>query len=482
MDFRERVRDTLKNMGIDITPHNFIDDLFIRKYIEINQPLDRKVEEVPEKLNFRNFNNLNMSDLEMFAGNFFVNVNEGDKATGSVRIYFSEPTDSFVPEGATFLAGDLKFFTESESEKTADEMVNFSEGIYYYHEVNVVAEEEGSEYIVTPGSINDTENSGILARSEEISNPYSTVGGSDPETPESLYDRIPDGLSGKSFINDPAISGLLRENFNVREIYTVPTGHEFMERDVVVIDGHEYRVGNKFDVWVNMADLQEKTAIIEKTSVDPEVCFGFSLSDFITTDSDYTCETIEGPLEDVIIDVSEVKYLGEDGEQSTEVAYNFSQEQGYEYSTHQESYIEITDEWDDAVGQIEITYRTSASLHEMQYFSLDKNNRLPVSDPLIRHFELLPLSGIIEYKGEDALDDDEMTELMNDYITDYDYEQSETEKVFEVSDIVDAMYRFGYATKVNFPLELEIEGTIVDDEYTLLRYQTLDPFIATSKV
>jgi len=483
MDFGERIRDTLKDMGIDITPNNFIDDLFIRKYIEINQPLNRKVNEIPERLNFRNFDDLTMDDLDMFAGNFFINVDEGKKAIGDVRVYYDDPTDSYIPEGTSFLAGDLRFLSQSESEITADEMVDFSEGSYYYHEISVVAEEEGSEYLVSSGEITSTENAGILTRSSEISNPYPTSGGTDPEAPETLYERIPDALSGRSFINAPAISGLIRENFNITDIYTVHTGHEFMERDKITIDEQEYIVGNKFDVWVNTNNLQERTAIVEKTEVDPQFCFGFSLDDFITTESSYSCETTEGPLENVVIDILEVVYIGEEGGESSEVEFEFHQEEGKEYSTHQQSYIEITDpEWEDTVGQIEIVYRTSPILHEMQYFSLAKENRLPVGDPLIRHFELLPLSGIIEYKGEDALDEDEMTDLLTEYIQDYDYEQTELERVFEVSDIVDVMYRFGYATKVNFPLELEIENTIVDDEYTLLRYQALDPFIAASKV
>ena len=469
-------------MGVDITPNNFVDDLFIRKYIELNKPLKDQVDELPNKLDFQNFNALDMGDLEMFAGNFFVDVNEGDKAKGYVRIYYSEPTDSYVPEGTVFRAGDLRFLTETDEEMNADEMVDYSEGMYYYHQVSVIAEEEGEDYLVSSDTITDTDNSGILARSEHISNPTSTHGGNDPETPESLYNRIPDGLAGKSFVNDPAISGLLRDNFNIIELYTVRTGHEFMERDKIEIDNYTYRVGNKFDIWVNMTDLQEKTAIVEKTSTDPSFNFGFSKSDYLTTDSNYKCETLDRPLEEVVVAISDVRYIGEEGEESTEVEYEFTQKEGHKYSTHQESTIEITDEWHDAVGQIEVTYRTSPSLHEMQYFALDRKNRLPLGDPLIKHFELVPLAGIIEYKGTDALESEEMTEMINEYVRLYDYEVDDLEKVFEVSDLVDAMYRFGYATKVNFPLELEIDGLVVDDEYSLMRYQTLDPFIATSKV
>jgi hypothetical protein len=93
---------------------------------------------------------------------------------------------------------------------------------------------------------------------------------------------------------------------------------------------------------------------------------------------------------------------------------------------------------------------------------------MPVGDPLIRHFELLPLYGIIYYRGE--IEELELQEKVNKFIKYYGYnsERASAEysrgypmrRIFEVSDLVGMLYS-EQVEKVKLPVELEIDAPYI---------------------
>ncbi|MGV9141490.1 MAG: hypothetical protein ACOC1X_00980, partial [Promethearchaeota archaeon] len=136
MDFREKTINDLRQSGVSVTPNNIVDDLFIKKYLQLNESLKEKIDNFPYKLSFKEFTKLNEEDMKKFAGNYFVETAEGEKATGEVRLFFDTPTDSFVAEGTTFSTEDgLKFFATEDDEITSEDMSNNSSGMYYYQSI-----------------------------------------------------------------------------------------------------------------------------------------------------------------------------------------------------------------------------------------------------------------------------------------------------------------------------------------------------------
>jgi hypothetical protein len=89
---------------------------------------------------------------------------------------------------------------------------------------------------------------------------------------------------------------------------------------------------------------------------------------------------------------------------------------------------------------------------------------MPVGDPLIRHFELLPLYGIIYYRGE--IEELELQEKVNRFIEYYHYnsERASAEyasgnpmrRIFEVSDLVSMLYDEN-VEKVKLPVQIELD-------------------------
>ena len=470
MDFRDKLLSDLNKAGIDVSSHNVIDDIFIRKYLELNEPLYERIKEFPGKLSFKNFEKLDREDQEKFAGNFLVEVSRGEKAIGIVRLYFSDPTDIYVPEGTRFATESGLTYTATQNfEINSMEMENNIEGLYYYLEVEVEAEEAGQRYDVPPGSITICTNPIIMSRTHNISNPYLIEGGSNPETASELYNRVQDSISVRNLANDPSINSILRNNFpgSIINIYNVRAGSHLMFRDIVNIGNTRYRVGNKHDIWVETSNLYEYQVNMEK-GVSNQMDFGFSIGDVgreIGEEGfEYICRDINGdPLDRVVVKITKVEALDLENEVVEEIeGVIFQQDKTHEGSVRQQSYLEFggTD-YNDSATNVRVSFLSSASLTEIQNFINDPANKMPLGDALAKHYQLIPLSGTIYYRGD--VDELEMQEQLYDFFRFYHFNperaQRETEeghsrrRIIEISDIVSAMKEIG-ADKVQLPFEL----------------------------
>lgn len=482
MDFKEKIRRDLYNAGVDVSLNNTIDDLFTKKYLQINEPIRNDLIEIPKRLSFLNFENLTEEDQDMFAGNFFVNVSSGEKATNVVRVYYDSPTDSMINEGTIFRTDDeLEFLTIKDYSIQGSEMANYTEGMYYYHEITVEAKEKSEDYNVGPDTIVNCANTVIENRAVKISNPYSFSNGAGMESPEKTYNRVKDSISARNLANDPSINSVIKNNFvnSVIDVFPVRTGHELMRRDIKIINNTEYRVGNMHDIWVETSDLAEFEIDITKKE-NPIVNLGFSIGDLgvemFEPGHDYIARTNEDKAVDmIVIKVLEVSALSSDGIVSETISgVDFIQSLFEENSVRQKSYLDFTGTtYENVVSDLRIKVLASPSLSQIQKFVNDPKNRMPVGDPLIRHFELLPLYGIIYYRGD--IEAIELQEKLNEFIKYYHYNTTRAadeyarfgepvRRIFEVSDLISKLYED--VDKVKLPISLEID----------MPYIEVDPF------
>jgi hypothetical protein len=474
MDFKEKVRRDLNDIGVDVTLNNTVDDLFTKKYLQLNEPIKIEIDNLPKKLSFLNFNELEKDDQEMFAGNFFVDVSSGEYAQGAVRVYFDSPTDLTVKEGTGFATdNDLRFSAIKDTQITSTEMANYSEGMYYYHELEVIAEEKSDEYNIDPKAITTCLNPIIESRAVQISNPYGFNNGAGVEPPEKTYERVQDSISVRNLSNEPAIKSVLKNKFasTIINIFPIRTGDELMRREIEVINNKEYRVGNMHDIWVENNDLAEYEFDITKTE-DPTVNFGFSIGDLGTemfeNGHTYTAKNSQGePIDMVIVRALEVSALTSDGEVTGTInGVDFIQSLFTENSVRQKSILDFTGTtYENVVSDIRIRALASPAIPQMQKFINDPKNRMPVGDPLIRHFELFPLYGIIYYRGE--IEELELQEKINYFIKYYHYNETRASseysnygepmrRIFEVSDLISTLYAEN-VEKVKLPMTLELD-------------------------
>lgn len=515
MDFAEKIREDVSKRGIDVSPNNPVDDLFIKTYIELNQQIEEEIQNMPLRLAFKNFNNLSREDQIKFASNFFVEVSDGKKSIGKVWLEFDSPIESYIPKGTIFKTKQgLEFESVSTNDSNEEghlvlpeQMVNNTDGMYYYHEIEVMAKQAGTEYNVNPNEVNICESSIIMDRVVRIKNPYKLDGGINAETPEQLYSRIPDALSIRDLSNDPAIKTVVRANFSsVIEIFNVRTGDSsYMHRDIVWIPlgtgGYtKNRVGNKHDIWLYLDDLTHYTVDITATQNGPILPFGYGIID-----------VMDRPIEQVVLEIVEIAKVDSNGTiiGSPISDYKFIEDPGndiasahsstprkyLENSQYQQSQISITESFN-AGQRFRITFVGSSLVPFIQDFVENPKNRMPTGDPLVKHFKIYPLRGIIYYKGN--VEEDVLTDALNKFMKYYHYNperQAEDErlgkttvKYIEVSDLIQEAYKNG-VKKVQLPLELTLvkygenkTDVTFDDEITLKPFEVVRPEIVAVKL
>ena len=520
MDFREKIQDDLEKEGVDTQKASVIDDLFIEKFIEFNQPVKDEVDDFFRRMNFSEFFNLDREEQLKFAENFFVEVDDGERASGPVRIIFEEPVDLEIPQGTIFISRNgSEYQTTEDFQITRQNIMNNTYGAYYFAEVDVEAVEDGEEYNISSEEINQCENTRVMSLSEDIYNPYPLEGGEGADSPMQLYQRIQDQISTRTLANRPSISSILRDNFsgNILDIYTVNAYSPEMLRDRVEIDGTEYRIGNKNDIWVythTTRDQSKSTEMMighETVKVEgDDVIIPFGYSDPLLPDDEddeffaYRHTADEDDIEEikeVVTEVYNITILYDSGVENEFEDFEFIQETGHENSTRQQSVIRLKDFDEEISGNILVEYETDDIVPEIQDFVTDPSNRFPLGDPLAKHFIIYRLHGNIYYRGD--VEEDELVEELRDYIRFYDYNPERTmeeiedgaisgSKYIEKSDIINELYSIG-VSKVNMnELDLWISdinnrpinenGEVIDspeesftDEMILRQYEIVLP-------
>ena len=504
MDFKRKVKDELEKEGIDATEHNVVDELFIKKFIELNKPLDEKINNFTRRMSFKNFNSLSKEDQRLFAENFFVDLDTGSKANGKVRIILDEPADIAIPQGTKFTTQDgLEYETIQDYSFTQENVEAQSYGSFYYIEVMVEAIEEGDNYNISENMIRATEDERVLSLSRDIYNPEAIEGGDRPETSIELYNRIQSSIATRTLANPPAINNILRNNFasNIIDIHVTRAGSKDMERDVIQVGDQFYRVGNKSDIWVNTFSagvgvekrkfLYEGDQMVYGEKNYKIINLGYSDPFLPEVDKDerhdedddgevvYICEDEDGEkIDKVVTEVISLKINGDKQEHGED--FIFIQEFGHKNSTRQQSFVGFKTD----IGfsdEIEIEYATDRIIPQIQSFVIDKKNRFPLGDILVKKFIIYRLYGKIVYRGD--IEEQEISKKINEYIRYYEYnpERSYTERYFELSDLISELYGLG-VQKVNLDeTELKLKDinqkhvADITDEFELENYEIILP-------
>ncbi len=445
--YKSHVKNKLMQQGVDVSPGNVLHDLFFRKHVELISPLVYEINEYKHKQDFTKPDRLTFEDMVKFAGNFFVNVRNGEVSSGSVRLYFSIPVDITIQKGTKFqTVSGLGFLAKRDTNISAQAMVSNTDRFFYYVDVEIESENEGERYNVSEGEIVSCSNSFVTNRAAKISNPQAVTGGSNLETAESLYHRIMNSLAVRNLANEPSIrTSLFNVNPAVKRTKIIPTGDPDMYRDRVVISGTEHRVGNKVDIYVESLGIKEMARKIEKTNAGAFIDFGF-----------------EEEGMPVVLRIVRIELTDPTGNVTSTLppsGWTFEQKLHNENSARQESRIRLTGST--GPNFYRVVYIGDEELGKMQEYVDRKDVRMPVGDNLVKGFKVSFAKGNITYKGHAP--EQEMKHDMADFFRLY------TREKFKVSDLVDSMYRAG-ATYVKLPIQLTIDR----DETFSPRTQTVN--------
>ena len=217
---------------LDSSSFSGIRDLVVRPMVTMLEPLRREINGVKIRQSLQNYDQMTKEELNGLLGNFFVSVNDGSLATGSVRIFFLSPQSVVVPSTSVFYTDSgLEYVPVSSSAISSSEMAFNVSGNEYYFDVDVQASESGEDYNVGGGQIVRVD--GVLSASR-VSNPLPITGGKNEETNAEAVTRARNSLTTRTLATKRGVKVVLSEEFpTIEDIKVVGFGDPEMVRDIV---------------------------------------------------------------------------------------------------------------------------------------------------------------------------------------------------------------------------------------------------------
>lgn len=276
----EFLEDKLKefNPDIDVSEGTAVRDIFIKPLESVNQPIQDEIINIQKNLSLIEGADLPPEELDRLAANFFVTRREGGKARGSVRIFFSDPIDLFLPQGTVFTAADgQRFLSLIDNQITSIGLRLNIFGQLFFADVDVEAESAGESGNIDENFIVEVDE----AQDEivQVTNPAAFTGGFDTETNQELLDRLLEAITIRNLINKPGSKIILLENFNrIADILVVGFN------DKQTITGEQIGIGDGSTVTYQLSedeDIVDGSLSVQVDVVDETVATGGGFVDSI---------------------------------------------------------------------------------------------------------------------------------------------------------------------------------------------------------
>jgi len=184
--------------------------------------------------NINNWQNMTEEQLGDFAARFFIKRAEGNRAVGTITLYFDTTTSFDVNSDVIFAADDGTTYNIAQPITVTKGFLKASDNPYALYEVTlpIVATLPGTSGNKQPGTI--TEVRGLSVGYKFASNKNIVSGGVYREDNERLYNRMRRAINDRSLSNERSIISMLPEFFPiVRNVYVAGAGDQYMQRDLI---------------------------------------------------------------------------------------------------------------------------------------------------------------------------------------------------------------------------------------------------------
>jgi len=218
--------------NIDVRHGTAFRDMLISPQSIIMQPYRDQVNILKRNLSLQNYSLMLEEEMDMLVANMFVERRQGAAATGTIRIYVTEPQDLQITVDAIFSTREGLVFNPSRDYFIAAEDIELnSDGLFYYYDITVEASEDGTAYNIPEDVVIYASNipDGII----KVNNPSPFFQGVDSDTNEELYARAKDAISVRDLVSKKSIMSTLTEQIiGIKEIFVIGFGDPEMMRDL----------------------------------------------------------------------------------------------------------------------------------------------------------------------------------------------------------------------------------------------------------
>ncbi len=212
-------------------------DLLNKPITLLWDPIVREIRHTRQQLSFKDPTVLTIDEAEALGANLFSDRRTGDFARGVGRIFFTQPQNVVIsPVNFMTSRSGLHFFpSEIQSIRTEEMLLNLDSTGLYFFDVNVIAENPGTQYNLQPKSLASIANVGSAVR---VTNVRRIRSGVDEETAAQFVDRARQELTERSLVTLRGIGAQLTRAFpEVRRLNAVGFNDPEMNRDIVTGGG-----------------------------------------------------------------------------------------------------------------------------------------------------------------------------------------------------------------------------------------------------
>lgn len=214
-----------------------ITDLLNKPATLLWDPIVREVARVRQNLSFSDPSQMTTDEADALGANFFTLRKRGGYSRGVGRIFFSQPQSSSVSPANFFTSkGGLHYFPiETQSITTEEMILNVTTDGLYYFDINVIAEEAGTQYNIEPNALISVAN---IPAATKVTNLRRFRSGELEENAQAYITRVQQELSERSLVTLRGVSAKLVNGFpEINRLNVVGFGDPEMQRDIIVGGG-----------------------------------------------------------------------------------------------------------------------------------------------------------------------------------------------------------------------------------------------------
>lgn len=209
-----------------------LEDVLIKPLQLLMEPLRREIQTTRTNQSVQNADIMSDDEADALGANWVKAREQGNFSTGSVRLYFTSPTNIRVtPDKRCYTAAGLNFYPQEGFYITSTQMLFNRQGSFYYMDIYVQAENPGKEYNVARGDIVGIDDvPGVV----KVSNLSSFTDGLPRQDNTTYLGNIPQNITERSLTTKKGIVARTTDLFSsIAALQIVGAGDEGMDRDIL---------------------------------------------------------------------------------------------------------------------------------------------------------------------------------------------------------------------------------------------------------
>lgn len=254
---------------LDLSLASTLRTVLIQTLVPLLEPYRREASSIRISQSLQNYALLTREEMNALLANFFTQLRDGNTASGTVRVWFSQPRAVTVTPYTSFTTASGLVFRPTTVQSISSSQMSFNQDAdLFFADFQVEADAVGAQYNIEPGAIQSSSLTGYT----KISNlGRMATPGTDDETNEEGYARAQLSITQRTLTTSRGVAFVLGENFpDLDTLQVIGRGDPEMTRDLVVGPitisgipggvqglqdpslgiGQSVHVGGMTDVWI----------------------------------------------------------------------------------------------------------------------------------------------------------------------------------------------------------------------------------------